>query len=408
MNPIRQNPLLFPVYLPTIVLAFSRGMIIPVLPLYARSFGISYTLVGLVLAGEGIGRLAGDVPAGFLLRRLGKKPVMLLGVSTLLVSTIALYWAQSPYEALLYRFLTGLGDALWHISRHAYLTQVTALYQRGRALSTFGGINRIGTFAGPAIGGAVGALYGLRSPFLLYGGLAVIALAVALRSIEAIDDPRDSLPGQGSSGIAGRLVTILRSHYRQLLTAGLGQLFGQMIRAGRPIIVPLFAADMLGLDLLAIGSIVSIAAFVDMSLFYVAGMIMDRLGRKYAIVPCFLVQGIGMALIPFTGSYTGLLLATCLMGLGNGLGAGSMMTLGADLAPGESVGEFLGVWRLVGDGGSLGAPLVVGNVADALGLSAATWAVAGVGVLASLTFAFLVPETLRRGRDHPEEGQDTT
>ena len=408
MNLFRQNPLLFPIYLPTLILAFSRGMIIPVLPLYARSFGISYSLVGLVLAGEGIGRLAGDVPAGVLLRRLGKKPVMLLGVGTLLISTIALYWARSPYEVVLCRFLTGLGDALWHLSRHAYLAQVTAPYQRGRALSTFGGINRIGTFAGPAIGGAVGGLFGLRSPFLLYGGLAVIALIVAARSIEAIDDQRADLADGYAAGTISRLVEILRSHHRQLLTAGLGQLFGQMIRAGRPIIVPLYAADVLGLDLPAIGSIVSIAAFVDMSLFYPAGMIMDRLGRKYAIVPCFFIQGIGMALIPFTGDYTGLLLACCVMGLGNGLGAGSMMTLGADLAPGESVGEFLGVWRLVGDGGSLGAPLIVGNVADALGLSAATWAVAGVGVLASLTFGLLVPETLKRSETRAAGGQDTT
>lgn len=60
---------------------------------------------------------------------------------------------------------------------------------------------------------------------------------------------------------------------------------------------------------------------------------MDRLGRKAAIVPSFVVQAVGMALIPLSHSYGGLLAVASLIGLGNGLGSGSMMTLGADLAP---------------------------------------------------------------------------
>jgi MFS family permease len=104
-----------------------------------------------------------------------------------------------------------------------------------------------------------------------------------------------------------------------------------------------------------------------------------------------------MALIPFTSSFGGLLLAACLMGFGNGIGSGTMMTVGADLAPPGSVGEFLGVWRLVGDAGQSSAPLAVGNVADLLGLVAATFVIAGFGLAAGVIFALLVPETLKTG-----------
>ena len=92
----------------------------------------------------------------------------------------------------------------------------------------------------------------------------------------------------------------------------------------------------------------------------------------------------------------GLLLATSLIGLSNGLGSGSMMTLGADLAPREAMGEFLGVWRLIGDVGHSGSPLVVGYVADMMDLPSAARVMAGIGILAAGTFAFLVPETHRR------------
>jgi MFS family permease len=88
---------------------------------------------------------------------------------------------------------------------------------------------------------------------------------------------------------------------------------------------------------------------------------MDRLGRKVAIVPCFAIQGLVMLLLPLAGGFAGLLAVAATMGFANGLGSGVMMTVGADLAPSGSRGEFLGVWRLVGDAGGSGAPLALGR-----------------------------------------------
>jgi len=123
---------------------------------------------------------------------------------------------------------------------------------------------------------------------------------------------------------------------------------------------------------------------------------MDRFGRKWATVPSFSIQSAGMALVPLTTGPLGLLAAGMVIGLGNGLGSGTLMTLGADLAPAEARSEFLGVWRLIGDVGFTGGPLVVGAVADLLILPAAALVIAAVGLGATLTFAFAVPETLRR------------
>jgi MFS family permease len=191
---------------------------------------------------------------------------------------------------------------------------------------------------------------------------------------------------------------IFREHLRILMSAGLGQLFAQTIRSGRQIVIPLYASEILGLDVQAVGWIVSAAAFVDMSLFYPAGWIMDRFGRKFAYVPSFIIQGTAMALVPFTGSFVALLGATCLLGFGNGLGSGTMMTLGADLAPEDSRGEFLGIWRLIGDGGQTGGPIVVGYVADLFSLPVAIFVIAGAGLMAALTLGVTVPETLHRSK----------
>ncbi|MEJ2288250.1 MAG: MFS transporter, partial [Deinococcales bacterium] len=181
-----------------------------------------------------------------------------------------------------------------------------------------------------------------------------------------------------------------------LSTAGLAQWMAQTLRAGRKVLLPLYASQVLGLDVGTVGFILSASAFADMTLFYPAGWLMDRRGRKFAIVPSFLLQAVGLALVPLTQGFATLLAVAVLLGFGNGLSAGTMMTLGADLAPREALGEFLGVWRLVGDAGSSGGPLLVGAVADVLDLGLAAVAVAVVGLGAALVFAYRVPETLRR------------
>ena len=391
------NPLFLPFYLPSLLFAFCQGLLIPTLPLFVADFGASYGLVGVVLAGEAIGTLVGDVPAGLVLARLGKKRAMILGLSCATLSTAALFWAGSIPEVLVLRLLSGFGRASYGVSRHAYIADATSVDSRGRAIALVGGIFRLGLFAGPAVGGSLAAAYGLRAPFLLFGAACALAMIIVARSVRS--DETDRQRGSLAPRPHGtQLFATLKAHHRVLAAAGTGQFFAQMIRAGRKVIIPLYGADVIGLDAQAIGIIMSASAAMEMPLFYPAGAIMDQLGRKFAIVPCFLIQAIALGFTPLTGSFGELLLIATLAGLGNGLGSGTMMTLGADLAPPEARGEFLGVWSLIGDAGSSGGPLIVGAVADLVVLPAAALAVSGAGMIAVMVFALLVPETRRKCR----------
>jgi len=142
--------------------------------------------------------------------------------------------------------------------------------------------------------------------------------------------------------------------------------------------------------------IMSVAQAFDVLLFYPAGVIMDRWGRKYAIIPSFLIQAIGMVLIPLTTGFPGLLFVSCVIAFGNGLSSGTMLTMGADLAPENARGEFLGLWRLIGDSGITGAPLIVGGIAQILVLPAAAIAMSVPGFITVLVYIFFVPETLKK------------
>ena len=271
------------------------------------------------------------------------------------------------------------------------MADTVAIAGRGRAIALFGGIGRTGKFLAPAVGGILAAAYGLRAPFLLFGVACLLTLTLIVIFVKVLPNATHLPRGQ-----IHHLYTTLKNNYRLLGVAGAGQIFAQMIRAGRDVIIPLFGADVLGLEVQQIGFIMSVGSAIDMSLFYPAGMIMDRLGRKFAIVPSFAIQTFAMGLVPLTAGFSGLLFVTGLIGFGNGLGSGTMMTLSADLAPANARGEFLGVWRLIGDIGSSGAPIVVGGVAGLVALPTAAVVMSGAGLIAVIIFAFFVPETLKK------------
>src|SRR5690606_464751 len=110
----------------------------------------------------------------------------------------------------------------------------------------------------------------------------------------------------------------------------------------------------------------------------------DRWGRKWTGVPCLAVMALSMVLIPLTDSATALIAVGVLSGLGNGLGSGINMTLGADFAPPRNRGEFLGVWRLVGDIGTASGPLVVSGITGLATLGIASVATGGIGIAGAL------------------------
>ena len=131
-----------------------------------------------------------------------------------------------------------------------------------------------------------------------------------------------------------------------------------------------------------------------MTMFPLAGYLMDNYGRRYAAIACLALLALGLLAVPQSAGFYTLCLAAMLAGLGNGLGSGINMTLGADFAPPEERGEFLGVWRLMGDAGSFAGPLVMGAVAASFSLMPAFVFTASLGAVGIAIILGFVRETL--------------
>jgi MFS family permease len=387
----RSAALLMPVYVPTALLAFGQGLLVPTLPYYASSLGAPKALIGLIVAAAGLGTLLMDVPAGALLSRIGRRPAMLIGAGLVGLTSVFAAFLPSIAALIILRLLAGVGTALWGISRHAYITDAITPAQRGRSISIFGGINRGGTLIAPFFGGIIAQAFGLQASLLAAGIMALLTAVLAFYFIPETGDTHQAVTTGHKMrwAIVGQL---LRTHRRDLSAAGVAQIFAQLIRAGRQLLIPLYGIS-LGLDIAATSSIISLSAILDVAMFIPAGVMMDRFGRKVAAVPSFAIMAVGMVVVAAAFDFRSLLIGAMVIGFGNGLGSGTMMTLGADLAPPGAVGEFLGFWRLIGDTGSSGGPLVVGAVAGAFGVISTALLLGGIGAAAALTLAFLVRET---------------
>jgi MFS family permease len=187
------------------------------------------------------------------------------------------------------------------------------------------------------------------------------------------------------------------------LTAGAAALSLQLMRATRTLLVPLFGLE-LGLDAAAIGLIFSLSAGIDMCLFYPVGWLVDRHGRKWSAVPSLTIFALALTVLPFASGFGSLLAVACLLGLANGLGTGIVMIIGADLSRrSENRSQFLGVWRLIGDVGMSGAPLLSAVLVSIASLATASVVVAGIGFAGAFIMLALVPETLERAQSSRAE-----
>jgi MFS family permease len=386
-------PLVGSIYFPSFLVAAGIGALLPVVPLLAREMGAGLWLTGLVVGMRPVGILLLDIPSGFLSRRFGNKAMMMASAAVAGMAGFGAALVPGLLALSLFTLIMGGSFALLMVARLSHMADTLPSRLRGRALSLIGGVHRIGMFVGPVAGGFLARRFGLRSVFFVQGavGLAVFLLLLALmegRAPRRVRSQRGAVPP-----MTVRLSKILAAHRRSFLTTGLAVVALSLVRSARQILIPLWGSE-IGLDVAVIGLILGSSSAIDMTLFYPAGYIMDHYGRKWSAIPCILILSSSLVFMPLTHSSTALLLVSLLAGFGNGLGSGIAMTLGADLSPRRGGAEFLGMWRLIGDIGSTGGPLIIGAVAQAVALGLASVIAASIGLAGAVFMLFMVAETL--------------
>ncbi|MBT1001247.1 MFS transporter [Paenarthrobacter sp. DKR-5] len=378
-------------YGPSLLFGLGEGAVLPVLALSAKSLGASVALAALIVTLLGIGSLLTNIPASLITARFGERSAIIVAALWGATGLLACVLAPGLWLFAAGVFMVGMSSAVFNLARQSYLTEAVPPAFRARALSTLGGVMRIGIFLGPFIGAGVMHFAGL--PGAYWVGVAVLLVAGGV-ALTLPDLPAHGLKAPGAPQAPPTLRSITRSHSRVFLTVGLGVLLVSAVRASRQVVIPLWA-DHLGLNPASTSIIYGLSGAIDMLMFYPAGKVMDRRGRSWVTIPSMVLMGTALLLMPFTVGPVSLLLASLLIGFGNGIGSGMVMTLGADYSPAHGRPQFLGVWRFLSDIGSSGGPAILSGVTAAVSLTAGILATALLGFAAAAALGYWVPRTRR-------------
>jgi len=393
-----------PAFGPSVLFGTATGAMMPVIALRAAELGASPALAGFMAALVGLGGLVSNLPAALLTARIGERRAILaasvLGAfGGLVCLTVAQVWWLAMGVVLL-----GAVSAVFMLARQGYLTERVPYVMRARALSTLGGSSRIGVFIGPFLAAGCIQLWGLRGAFWVVVAAMLATGAVTLfypdlptvdadkHAEKSADNPKPRLTPP-----APTLLQVLRSHLPVLRTLGVGVMLVMMLRACRQVAIPLWGTH-LGIAPATVTLIYGLTAAVDMLAFYPAGSIMDRYGRLWIALPSSLTMGLALVLMPLLASGPASYVAVCLLlGLGNGISSGLVMTLAADAAPPNARPQFLGLWRLLGDTGACSGPFILSGLTASLSLGAGIASIGLTGLAAAAVFWRWLPH----GRERP-------
>lgn len=380
-TPFRWNKIIIPAFGPSMLFGIANGAILPVIALSAIDMGASHSMSGFIAALVGVGSLAGNIPAAMVTSTYGER-LSLIGAAVLSVLALVLcVLARHPALLALGVLLMGLATSVFYLARQTYLIDAVPVHMRARAFSTLGGTQRIGMFIGPFAAAALMHMIGLAGAY--YVAIAALAAAGALSFALPELQPRvDTTVAVASKP---RIADIASAHKNVFLTLGIGILLISAMRASRQVAIPLWA-DAIGMSPAMTAVIFGLVSSIDMLVFYPAGKIMDHYGRLWVALPCSLILAVSLFALPATGALFSFSLVCILMGLGNGIGSGIVMTLGADASPSVGRTQFLGIWRLIADIGTSAGPILLSGLTALISLSAGIATTGAFGLVAAIIF----------------------
>jgi multidrug resistance protein len=364
---LRSNKTLIILCIEVTIMMMGIGLVSPILPQYARTFGVNMTLIGMLITIFGIARMIVDIPAGRLTDKVGRRPVLIIGPLILAIGSIGCGLAQNYWLFLSFRFIQGIGSAMYTTAAMVMLADISTEDNRGKLMSFYQGCILLGAGLGPTMGGFLAQYFGLRVPFFAFAALAISA------SIWAYFSLPESRPEKIYRQSKNQEV-LLDSHQKAIknLLRDPNFLLISLITFGVFItrqgaqnqILPLLSADRLGLNEGQIGFALTIVAVIQLVTIFISGRLSDRIGRKAVITPGCIIIAISLIMLSYTNSYSFLIFTCLIMGMGIGTCGPISSAYVADIIPKESYSVGMGTYRAISDLGFVIGPVLLGWLCD--------------------------------------------
>jgi MFS family permease len=384
------------------------AMIIPTIPVIAREFDITAGGAAQIVTAFAIGKFIGTVIGGIALDRIGTRVALISGPLAASVASLATVIAPWLGAILTLVLVIGAADSLWSSAREIAGIDLADRKQRGRVMSSLHGTYNMGAAVCPLLGGWLTDMFSYKAAFIGYAVAAAVAVGLGFVSGETIRptlEPSKASPQKkwrfirfryvfhGAGLLLREIRPDLRSTYMALVLATVAS---QSQRILVQSILPLYAGFYLQLSPTQIGMLFSISGLIVFVMIIPAGLVMDRVGRKWCTVPSTGIPALVFVLIPFTNSFTQLSILVGLSGLAQGLSLGSIATSTYDVVPSHVRGRLQAARRIVAELGSSFAPVIGGYLANAYNPGLPFLVYAPVLLFSAVLLGIVGKETLDR------------
>ncbi len=373
------------------------GALVPVLPLYAQSFGVSASAVGMTIGIYGLARFVIAMPCGRLADQLGRRPTLALGG---IVSGLGNLWcalAGTFTEFMLARFVAGIGAGIVLTVGAVILADISTPARRGRMMSLYQGAFLFAVGIGPLPGGLLAEAFGLRMPFVFYAIAGLIAGIIVWFAIpETRDRSTNRRTDQSEPELPFRQQMRLLMRKRGFMLISLVGFTQAVVRTGGLFsIVPVLAADQIGLSTDRIGFGLALGILVGLLVAYPGGIVADKYGRKAVIVPATVLVGISMASFCIAQSFAWFVASCLAWGAAASFSSAAPQAYAADTAPAGMNAAAISGFRMLSDVGYVVGPIGLGLMVDWRGAQQSLLFAAAMIIATGLLFARYAPETHR-------------
>lgn len=369
--------------------ALGFGIVAPVIPMFAREFGVTAFAASAVVSVFAGMRLAAAPPATAWVRRFGERQVLIWGMLIIATSSLLAGLSQTYWQLITLRGLGGIGSTMYTVAAMSLLLRVVEPAARGRAASAWSGGFLAGGLAGPAVGG-VFVLWSLRAPFFIYALTLTAAAVVSARGLRgahlAAAEAVAAEPAQASFWQGMR-----RPAYRATVSANFSNGF---VRFGLlNALVPLFVLEALDAPA-GLASIAFLTSTVGQAvLLSRAGRMTDFWGRRPVLLLGAATGALGLLLLGTTRQPAMLIAAMFILGLGGALLSTAPAAVLGDVTEGRRQGQLVAGYQMSADFGAILGPLAGGWLLDAGdGFTLPFLAAAGL-MVAVVMVAYPMPET---------------
>jgi MFS family permease len=381
------------------VVMLGFGLVLPILPLYARSFGVGFAAAGLFVSMSGVARLVFDILAGSIIDRVGERVTGAAGAFLLAGCALGAGLAPNFYLAVISWGIGGAGAAIVIAAQYSYLLKVVPKEAMARTLGIFYGTFNAGVVAGGMVGGFVADAFGLASPLIVYSAIMTVAGILYVRFIvdpgsrpKEIDPDAIETPYQ--LGMFGRLRELFR--LGGFVTAiVLNFAYVWFVVAIFNTLVPLFGSSRLDMSPAGIGVLFAVALGTEFAVLYPAGLLADKHGRKIVLIPSFAVLAVVIVVVGTSSSVVALAIGMGILGVASGFAGVPPAAVLSDVVPESSSGLGVGTFRFAGDLAQVLGPALIGAAVAAFGFRAA-FTVGAIPLLIALGFVLRTPETMVR------------